>query len=84
MENFQLNKYQTPITQELLDSMNEEIKEQFFDYINNVPYIKRLISPNRPYARDLPRDSEGKIIIDITKPHILEDTDYFRPTAIHF
>ena len=84
MENFQLNKYQTPITQELLDSMNEEIKEQFFDYINNVPYIKRLISSNRPYARDLPRDSEGKIIIDITKPHILEDTDYFRPTAIHF
>lgn len=84
MENFQLNKYQTPITQELLDSMNEEIKEQFFDYINNVPYIKRLISSDRPYARDLPRDSEGKIIIDITKPHILEDTDYFRPTAIHF
>ena len=84
MENFQLNKYQTPITQELLDSMNEEIKEQFFDYINNVPYIKRLISYNRPYAKDLPRDSEGKIIIDITKPHILEDTDYFRPTAIHF
>lgn len=84
MENFQLNKYQTPITQELLDSMNEEIKEQFFDYINNVPYIKRLISSNRPYAKDLPRDSEGKIIIDITKPHILEDTDYFRPTAIHF
>ena len=84
MENFQLNKCQTNITQELLDSMNEEIKEQFFDYINNVPYIKRLISADRPYAKDLPRDEEGKIIIDITKPHILEDTDYFRPTAIHF
>ena len=84
MENFRLNKCQTSITQELLDSMNEEVKEQFFDYINNVPYIKKLISADRPYAKDLPRDEEGKIIIDITKPHILEDTDYFRPTAIHF
>ena len=78
------NRYQTPY--ELLNLENEpqEIQDQFWDFINNVPYIKSLISENRPRACDLPRDEEGKIIIDITKPHIIEDSDYFRPTAIHY
>ena len=78
------NRYQTPY--ELLNLENEpqEIQDQFWDFINNVPYIRSLISENRPKACDLPRDEEGKIIIDITKPHIIEDSDYFRPTAIHY
>lgn len=78
------NRYQTPY--ELLNLENEpqEIQDQFWDFINNVPYIRSLISENRPRACDLPRDEEGKIIIDITKPHIIEDSDYFRPTAIHY
>lgn len=33
---------------------------------------------------ELPRDDEGKAIIDVTKPPILENTDYFRPSAIAF
>ena len=78
------NRYQTPY--ELLNLENEpqEIQDQFWDFINNTPYIRSLISENRPRACDLPRDEEGKIIIDITKPHIIEDSDYFRPTAIHY
>ena len=36
------------------------------------------------YAKDLPRDNKGRIIVDITHPHILEDMDYFRPTALHY
>ena len=58
------NKYQTPITQELLDKYPQEVQEQFLDFINNVPYIKNLISPNRPYTRDLPKDENGRAIID--------------------
>ena len=46
------NKYQTSITQELLDKYPQEVQEQFLDFINNVPYIKNLISPNRPYTKD--------------------------------
>lgn len=78
------NRYQTPY--ELLNLENEpqEIQDQFWDFVNNTPYIRSLISENRPRACDLPRDEEGKIIIDITKPHIIEDSDYFRPTAIHY
>lgn len=80
----EVNSTQTEITQELLSQYNQEVVEQFLDFINTVPYIKSFIKPNRKRAKDLPRDLDGKIVIDITQPHILEDMDYFRPTAIHF
>ena len=78
------NKYQTPITQELLDKYPQEVQEQFLDFINNVPYIKNLISPNRPYTKDLPKDENGRAIIDLTNPPLHEDMDYFKPTAINY
>ena len=79
-----MNKYQTPITEELLSSLPQEVQDQLFDIINNIEFVKRLISPNREYAKDRPKDSKGRVIVDITNPHILEDMDYFRPSAIHF
>ena len=84
MENLVFNKYQSSLEELKIDSYPSEVQEQFFDFINNVPFIKSLISPDRLRAKDLPRDKEGRIIVDITRPHILEDMDYFRPTAIHY
>lgn len=78
------NKYQTSITEELLSMYPEEVQEQFMDFIENVDFIKWLISPERPYAKDCPRDEKGRIKVNITRPHILEDMDYFRQPAIHF
>lgn len=78
------NTLQSSIEQLQLDRQPQEIQEQFYDIIYNIPFVRSLISIDRPYAKDLPRDEEGKIIIDITKPHILEDVDYFRPTALTF
>ena len=78
------NKYQTPITQELLDKYPQEVQEQFLEFVNNVPYIKNLISPNRPYTRDLPKDENGRAIIDLTNPPLHEDMDYFKPTALNY
>lgn len=80
----EFNKYQSTLEELKLDSYPQEVQEQFYDFINNVPFIKSLISSKRKYARDLPKDKEGKIIVDITNPHILEDMDYFRPTALYF
>ena len=77
------NKYQTPITKELLDKYPSEVQEQFLDFIDTVPLLKWMIG-ERPRAKDIPKDSEGKIIVDITHPHILEDMDYFRPAALFF
>ena len=79
-----MNKCQTEYPKEYIESLPKEVQEQYYDFITNVPYISKLLSDNRKYARDLPRDNEGKIIIDITEPHILENTDYFRPSAIHY
>jgi hypothetical protein len=79
-----MNKYQTPITDDLLNPLPEEVREELLDTLNSVEFIKRLISPNRPYAKDLSRDDKGRIVVNLTNPHILEDMDYFRQPALHF
>lgn len=77
------NSKQTPFESLGLDKAAEEVGLQYDDFANNVPFINWMLGA-RPRAKDLPRDESGRIIIDITKPHILEDMDYFRPTAIHY
>lgn len=79
-----MNKYQTELTEELMNTLPQEVQEQLLETLTTVEFVKRLISPNRPYARDLPRDEKGRIIVDITNPHIIENADYFRQPALHF
>lgn len=79
-----MNKYQTELTEKLMNTLPQEVQEQLLETLTTVEFVKRLISPNRPYARDLPRDEKGRIIVDITNPHIIEDADYFRQPALHF
>ena len=81
---YEFNKYQTELTEELINSLPQEVQDQLFDIINNVEFVKRLISPTREHAKDRPRDDRGRIIVDLANPHILEDMDYFRPSAIHY
>lgn len=83
-QRIKMNKYQTELTEELVNSLPQEVQDQLFDIINNVEFVKRLISPTREYAKDRPRDDEGRIIVDLVNPHILENMDYFRPSAIHY
>ena len=78
------NEFQTEITKEFMETMPEETQEQFLDFVTNVEFIRNLISPSRKRAKDLPRDNQGRIIVDIVNPHIIEDMDYFRPAALHF
>lgn len=78
-----LNAYQTPVNEEFLKDMPDEVKDQFFECMN-IPLVHWLVSKKRPRARDLKRDKKGRIKVDITKPHILEDMDYFRPVALQY
>lgn len=80
----EMNQYQTPLTPELLLDIPQEVQDQLFDILNNVEFVKRLVSPDRQYAKDRPRDDKGRIIVDLANPHILQDMDYFRPTALHY
>lgn len=79
-----MNEYQTPLTEELLNSLPEEVQEELINTIHSVEFVKRLISPNRQYAKDRPRDDKGRIIVDLANPHILENMDYFRQAALHY
>lgn len=79
-----MNEYQTELTEELVNSLPQEVQDQLFDIINNVEFVKRLISPTREHAKDRSRDDRGRIIVDLVNPHILENMDYFRPSALHY
>lgn len=81
MENVVFNKCQTPIEDLHLEKYPQEVQENFWDFLNNVPFIKWMVSPDRPYVHELPKDENGRVIIDVTKPPILENTSYFRQTA---
>lgn len=83
-QKIEMNKYQTELTEELVNELPQEVQDQLFDIINNVEFVKRLISPTREYAKDRPRDERGRIIVDLANPHIIENMDYFRPSALHF
>lgn len=78
------NKFQTPITKELLDKYPKEVQEQFMEFISTVPFIQNLISPNRPTVESLPRDEKGRAIIDIFNPPTFKDADYFRQAALFY
>lgn len=93
----EFNKYQTPIDELVYNHVVEgkvhkvafkdapdEVKEEFMEHLSTIPLVQWLTSVDRPMVKDLPRDGKGRAIYDITKPPILVDTDYFRPTAIHF
>ena len=80
----ELNKYQSTFEDLQLDSYPQEVQDEFMNAINSVPLIQHLISPNRPLAKDCPRDEKGRIIVDLTNPPIIEDTDYFRPVALFY
>ncbi len=79
-----MNQYQTQVTDELLKDIPQEVQDQLFDILNNVEFVKRLVSPNRQLAKDRPRDDKGRIIVDLVNPHILQDMNYFRPAALHY
>ena len=79
-----VNSYQTEITEELLSHYPKEVQKDFWDIVLSVPFVKNLISPSRERAKDRPRDEKGRIIVDLANPHIIEDMDYFRPSALKF
>lgn len=79
------NKYQTKLTEELRASLSKEVWGDLIDFIESVGFINWLIQPEevRGFAKDRPKDESGKIKVDITKPHILENMDFFRERAIY-
>lgn len=81
---FNFNHLQTKLTPELLKSLKPDVRGDLVEYITSIDFISNLASDKRKYAKDLEKDDTGKIRVDITNPHILENMDYFRQSAIYY
>ena len=93
-----MNKYQTVYTEEDFKGVPNELKGEFYEILESIQFVKWLTQPEdiRGYAKDRPRYTslkeddpeklynDDRIIVDITKPHILENLDFFRERAIFF
>ncbi len=93
-----LNKYQTVLSKELKEKLPKEVWDNILEYISQVKFIRNIIAPASErgliadraimtYENDegeLIEYEDGRRIIDLTNPHILEDMDYFRERAIFF
>ena len=88
-----LNKYQTKLTPELIKALPKEVYADLVEYIESVAIIKHLISPesdrglvtDRPFMMNGENiDPRGRREVDLAKPHILEDMDYFRERALFY
>ena len=82
--NTKFNKYQSTLEEIDFYNLPDEVREQFLDYITSIVFIRNLISPNRPYVQDLPKDEAGRAIIDFSNPPLYEDISAFIPTASLF
>jgi hypothetical protein len=70
------------MTTKFTEGSEEHIELQ--GILDSITLASYMVSKNRPRAKDLKRDDSGRIIVNVTKPHILEDMDYFRKAAISF
>jgi len=95
---YKMNSYQSPLSKELKESLPKEIWNDLIEYISQVQFIQNLIAPEevRGFIKDRPvmtyvndkgeevEYEDGRRVVDLAKPHILEDMDYFRERALFF
>lgn len=82
---YNFNNIQTQLTDDVLDMLAQAVRSDLTECIEQIPFIRNLSAADRKRVSDVEINPEtGKIIVDITNPHILENMDYFRQSAIHF
>ena len=79
-----INTVNSQLSEELLHNLDYKSMNELRDLIDNVQFIKNLTSSNRKRAKDLPRDSRGRVIVELENFHILEDMDFFRQPALYY
>ena len=86
---YKMNHYQTVLTEEVKNKLPREVWLELIDILSSITFIKNLIATEdiRCYAKDKPKSvdyDDGRIEVDLTNPHILEDMDFFREKALFF
>lgn len=80
----EVNNVNSVINEELFKGLDKKSITDFLTFFNEIEFLKALTSPNRDRAKDRPRDSKGRIKVNLTNLHILEDISYFTARADHF
>jgi hypothetical protein len=99
-DNIVTNPVNTNIDQDLLKMLSKEERDMLMEYISAIPFVQNMIALDRPYAKELTRwedpnndeqeaprvkdPKNGRIRVEFSNPHVLEDMNYFRQAAIHF
>ncbi len=80
----EFNKYQTDYS--YLKKEDPKVFALIDEAVNTIPFMRHCMGDEkvRKYAKDLKRDDKGRVIVDVTKPHLIEDMDYFRERAIFY
>lgn len=86
---YKMNSFQTVLTEEVKKKLPREVYLELIDTLSSIAFIKNLIATEdvRGYAKDKPKSKDyddGRIEVDLTNPHILEDMDFFREKALFF
>jgi hypothetical protein len=86
---YKMNGFQTVLNEEVKNKLPREVWLELIDILSSITFIKNLITTEdiRGYAKDKPRSKDyddGRIEVDLTNPHILEDMDFFREKALFF
>jgi hypothetical protein len=72
-----------------------EVRSDILSVLEEIPFIYNLCKADRkrvhelerwdsPYSAKRQLDPNGRIAVDITEPHVLENMDYFRQPAIFY
>lgn len=86
----EFNKFQTQLTEELKKELPKKIYNDIIEAVSSISFINHLVSnergtiKDRPWMLDENGVATGKKEVDITKPHFLENMDWFRERAIYF
>ena len=58
------NSVQTQLTEEFLKTIDKEVKNDLFELLDSIPFLKILVDSNRKRSKDLERDKKGRIKIE--------------------
>ena len=70
------NKYQSTID-EGCKGLPDEARNNVINALTEYLYLRNTVAIDRPTVIDLDKDEDGKVIIDFTNPHILDNMSYF-------
>lgn len=78
------NEYQSDIG--YLEKDNPRLYKMIEEAISTIPFMRHVLSDSsvRGFAHNRPKAEDGRIIVDVTKPHLLEDMDFFRERALFY